>query len=617
MNKEVLRYLKSYSTEPYSINRIIVSSFLYSNDILKVKNEFVKNHLIVSGDKDYQNLLNFLELIQSINFEDLIRLFEFVISPAEKVVSGAIYTPKYIRDFIVENCFRRKKITSKIRVCDPACGCSGFLLSSARKIKAKIKVSYKSIFKENIFGLDIQSYSVERSKLILSLLAISEGEDEKKFEFNLFQGNALNFDWSKKITNYEKFDLILGNPPYVCSRNIEEESKKLLQNWKVCSTGHPDLYIPFFELGIKNLKQNGILGYITMNSFFKSLNARALRDFFEENLFNFKIIDFGGLQIFNSKSTYTCICFIQNKKQIFVEYKLINRISELKNKKINFKQIDYSLLESKDGWNLKEFEIINKIENVGIPLGKKFKSRNGIATLKNNLYIFKPIKEDKNFYYLKNGSTYPIEKEICKDIINSNKLIKSNSIRSLTKKAIFPYYFEGNKVELIRENDFIKDYPLAYDYLLGKKEELALRDKGKGEYENWYAYGRNQSLEKLKYKLLFPHITPVIPSYTISSDENLLFHNGLAIIGNNKKELLFLKKLMSSRLFWFYIINSSRHYGANYFSLSKNYFKNFGIYNFSDEEIEYIIKEEDYEILNKFIEKCYRVEIPVAEGIIL
>lgn len=57
----------------------------------------------------------------------------------------------------------------------------------------------------------------------------------------------------------------------------------------------------FFQIGIENLKSNGILGYITMNTFFKSLNGRLLRKYFQEKKLEFDIIDFGSSQIFASK----------------------------------------------------------------------------------------------------------------------------------------------------------------------------------------------------------------------------------------------------------------------------------------------------------------------------
>ena len=85
------------------------------------------------------------------------------------------------------------------------------------------------------------------------------------------------------------------------------------------------------------------------------------------------------------------------------------------------------------------------------------------------------------------------------------------------------------------------------DKIREKKDILAKRDKGNGKYENWFAYGRNQSLEKLKHKLFFPHITPKTPNFVESLDENLLFYNGLALIGENERDLLFMKKTVYIR----------------------------------------------------------------------
>jgi adenine-specific DNA-methyltransferase len=391
-------------------------------------------------------------------------------------------------------------------------------------------------------------------------------------------------------------------------KNISLETKKLLGNWKVCSTGHPDLYIPFFQIGLENLSSKGVLGFITMNTFFKSVNGRALRGYFKEKNYKIKIIDFGSNQIFKSKSTYTCICLIEKRKSLFMEYKRSNLINLFKNNP--FEKIIYNDLDSAKGWNLNQIELLDKIENVGTLFGKLYKTRNGIATLKNNIYIFKQIDENADYFTLKkNDKIYEIEKKICKDIINPNRFAQKVNIASIMEKVIFPYFFSGDKVKLIKEDELKENYPKAYKYLQVNKEILSLRDKGKGAYENWYAYGRNQSLEKLKFKLFFPHITPNIPDFTVNTDENLLFYNGLAVITEDERELHFLKQLMSSRLFWSYIKLSSKPYGSGYYSLSRNYIKYFGVYNFTSEEKDYIISCKDRDELDTFIENKYEVRI--------
>lgn len=344
-----------------------------------------------------------------------------------------------------------------------------------------------------------------------------------------------------------------------------------------------------------------------MNSFFKSINGRALREYFQRISYQFKIIDFGNKQIFKSKSTYTCICLIEKRNNNFIQY-VKNQTDNL-NIEYAFNQLNYDELDFTNGWNLEDSDKINRIERIGSPFGDLYKTRNGIATLKNNIFILNLINEDDAFYYLNNEKEFKIEKGICANIINPNRFTKINNVEEVIKKIIFPYQFVEGKVELISEEYFQNTYPFAYDYLKSKKDILRLRDKEKGKYENWFAYGRNQSLEKMRNKLFFPHITPDIPNFVINTDENLLFHNGLAVVTENERELYFLQKLMSSKLFWFYIKNSSKPYGSNYFSLSKNYIKNFGVYNFSEEQKEYIIKENNKEILDAFFEEKYNIKL--------
>lgn len=95
------------------------------------------------------------------------------------------------------------------------------------------------------------------------MLAIEYGEDEEKFDFNLYNADSLKFDWHKENSQIEAsngFDIMLGNPPYVCSRNMDEKTKTLMSKWNTCATGHPDLYIPFFQIGFELLRPKGILG---------------------------------------------------------------------------------------------------------------------------------------------------------------------------------------------------------------------------------------------------------------------------------------------------------------------------------------------------------------------
>lgn len=612
MNKSIFDFLNKITTTS-TVNKLIVSAFLLHKNINKITNIKIRNLMFKDSDKEYTLFKAFESILkqenQNLCFEELLELFEFVISPSDKLINGAIYTPKNIRGYITKQAFNgmMHKTVDKIKIADIACGCGGFLIDASLEVKQRTNKSFKKIFQENIFGLDIQKYSIERTEILLSLLAITQGEDEEEFEFNLYTADSLEFDWKKndeQIRINKGFDMILGNPPYVCSRNMDDRTKELLKNWSVCTTGHPDLYIPFFQIGFEVLAPDAILGYITVNTFIRSINGRAIRNYFSDKKVDLKIIDFEGEQVFKARSTYTCIVFLTRNKSNTLHYTVGD--SESLTDRMPYKSYQYDEIDNFNGWSLKNSEFVAQCESIGKTFGSIYSTRSGIATLKNNVYMFTPIKEDKHYYYIDENT--PIEKGICKDIINSNLLVKESTIDNIKEKIIFPYVYDNDIYpKLLDEQSFKTDFPRTYQYLECHRDSLALRDKGKGkDYPVWYAFGRTQSLEKVKYKLFFPQLVRENFNSCISDDEDLYFYNGMAAYSEDITALKILQKIFQSEVFWKYVTNVSKNYNSNYYSLGKNYIKNFGITNLTNQEIEKLINMSDTTLINSFLNKKYK-----------
>lgn len=612
MKSKIFNFLSNYSSDTLEVDKIIISSFLVKKNIKTVQNQFLQSYMINEEmSSEWIELQKFIKLIEDeevpFKFEDLNQLFEFVISPADRIVNGAIYTPSNIRHFIVESSLNQIVIDENFKISDIACGCGGFLLTAAEYIRELTGRSYFEIFRDNLFGLDIQEYSMIRTKLLLSILAILNGEDPVEFIFNIYTGDALRFKWQEQVHNFEGFSSIVGNPPYVSCRNLDRNTKEALRNWSVARSGNPDLYIPFFQIALENLRDGGILGFITMNTFFKSLNGRDLRSYFQEHRFHFDIIDFGAQQVFKAKNTYTCICLINKVQNGQIRYFKAST-TKPESEVIGFQTINYENLNAIVGWSLDNHENISIIEATGRPFGSLFKTRHGIATLKNSVYIFRPIMEDEHFYYLQSDEIYPIEKGICRNVINSNKLSRPNELEALCEKIIFPYNNEIHPT-LLNEETLSSKYPKTYSYLSSKREILDNRDKGEGKYEKWFAFGRTQSLEKTTNKLFFPKYSDGTPSFILNSDPDLLFYNGLAVIADSERKLLLAKKIMQTRLFWYYISSTSKPYSSNYYSLNGNYIKNFGVCDLTEDEENVMIDTQNQHQLDAFFESKYQINI--------
>lgn len=608
MNKTHFDFLRRYSYDTFKVDRLLISAFIVLNNVEINHNRMLKDYLIQTTDDDFESLTVFANFLQHIDFEHLIELFEFVVSPSDKVINGAVYTPDYIREYIVSNCLNMfPGQLDNVRTADISCGCGGFLLAVTQQLRELTGRTLFEIFRDNIYGIDIAEYSIQRTKLLLCLFAVTVGEDIERFQFNLYVDNSLSFDWRgvcPEILGNDGFDIIIGNPPYVCSRNMDQETLIQVQEWEVAGTGHPDLYIPFFQIGLELLNVQGVLGYITVNTFIKSINGRALRAYFERENISLTLLNFGGEQVFADRNTYTCICFLR---------KGIGGINYIRTESSALAEIDldnlhrfeYRDLNNQDGWTLVNdqnmLDFLNVVENTGLPFKDLYNTKNGIATLKNDVYKFRPVRSDENFHYLNDGvSIFPIERAICKRIVNANKIKVIDDIERLMEQIIFPYDLNTN---LIAEELMATEYPNAFAYLETKRQILATRDKGARTYEAWYAYGRRQSMDIHAYKLFFPHICER-PTFVICEEQDLLFYNGIALISNNLRELIVIKKVLESDLFFKYITNSTKDYASGYISMSRNYLKNFGIYQFSDEQKQELLALDD---VNQYLEELYQV----------
>jgi adenine-specific DNA-methyltransferase len=111
------------------------------------------------------------------------------------------------------------------------------------------------------------------------------------------------------------FDIVLGNPPYQSAiehkRVNGEEYRNSIKQRYFATTGTWDLYIPFFEAGIKFLKPNGILSFISPNKFLSATYGIGLRRFLLGSCRILSLTDVSHLPVFESASVYPVISVFQ------------------------------------------------------------------------------------------------------------------------------------------------------------------------------------------------------------------------------------------------------------------------------------------------------------------
>ena len=622
MIKNILKNFLNNS-DIYNIEAALVQSFLNCNGIEVKKNEVIKD-ILSKKNQEIEKIKTYLELQNfKLNLDDLIKAFELLIPRSDKKINGAFFTPSNITHFIVKNTITKSDST----VCDPSCGCGAFLTQAADYIHHKFSKKFKDIFENNLFGVDILEYSIRRCKVLLSLLALKNGEDITNPYFNIYKADSLNNEWAKlfpKIIAKGGFDVVIGNPPYVKFQDLLDQTRtELYKNWKTLKKGTYNLYFAFFELGIKILNKDGVLGFITPNNYFTSLAGVYLRQFLSDDHLLYKILDFNHLKLFEAQ-TYTCVTFLKRNGKDFFYYERIDSskdLEQLGSKEPHYSEILFSDLDNKK-WRLlksRDQENIKKIENTYIKLGEITDIKVGVATCKDNVYF---IDGDtlKNGYYVKHyqGKNYLIEAAATKPIVKISDFKNQAGLKENRRRIIFPYKKINGAVELISSEEMESKFPKCYEFLAVAKDELLERDKGKTLYPEWYAYARTQGLNLYGKKLLTPTFSSG-PRFLYERSSDSLFCNGYAIYPKREKsifmkellDLEIIKKILNSVVMDYYINKTSVSIGGGYACYQKNFIELFGVPRFTNKEIIKLKMMTDKQKIDKFLTKKYDLRLSV------
>ena len=486
---------------------------------------------------------------------------------SQEKLFGQIYTPNFIVCKILDDIgYNSPEILGKT-IIDPACGDGRFLTEIVKRI---IEFSPEDKLKNNlqcVYGWDIDETAIEYC--VENLNDIVEDKNIE-IQWNVSVENSIT-KYEKpdlfSVSNIQKFDFIVGNPPYIRIQHLDLEQRTYIQrNYEFCKNGSTDIYIAFYELCLNLLADNGICGLITPNTYLFTETARQMRLHFATNKNLVQITNYGDIQLFDDATTYSAITIFNNKRnESFKFQKATNEIT------FEEKTIEFSDLQE-PFWQL-------STEEKKLLKGKKLKEicniHVGITTLCDSAYIFPITEIDDNYVFAdtKLKGKVKLEKAILKPIIKGSKLKSSND--EIKEYVLFPYNKDNGKTTIISENELKDKFPLAYNYLLSVKQELDKRDNGTSNPVAWYAFGRSQGLDtSFGEKIIFSPMN-YKPNFIYYTNPETTFYSGYCIkkINGYIIELL-LKQLNSDRMDEF-VSMSSRDFRGGWKAYNKKIVENF------------------------------------------
>jgi type I restriction-modification system DNA methylase subunit len=248
---------------------------------------------------------------------------------------GVVYTPPYLVHFLIDEVMPLESPQEEFKVLDPACGSGVFLVAAYQRIIDWWRIrndwqkpdldTLKNLLRDSIYGVDILPEAVRLSIFSLSLVLLDELSPKEiwgnlKFD-NLKQtGNLFEKDFFQLILDQkleEKFDLVIGNPPFKkfttrWAEQIEEKREK-----ERVPIPNKQLALLFLEQSLSLGKTNGLLCMILPSGpFLYNNSALAFRKYFLQTCNVKQILDFTALAeiLFGSSKFPTVAVFATNDK---------------------------------------------------------------------------------------------------------------------------------------------------------------------------------------------------------------------------------------------------------------------------------------------------------------
>ena len=284
------------------------------------------------------------------------------------------------------------------------------------------------ILENNIYGVDINEESVEIARLSLWLRTAQKGRKLTSLSSNIKCGNSLiddpevagdlAFNWQNEFptvfnpslrgTKQSGFDVVIGNPPYVRSRELFNESEKAYYISKFETTSYQlDLYKLFIEHSLKLLSGNGKLSFITPSVFLTNDYDVPLRKFILEKYW-LRNIATSDKDIFEEASVKTVVFVIEHKtkqQDLSVRFHHINHAYfELRSDIPQQVFIDQGYLIN-ERIEISALPIISKL-NKFKRLGEFYEVKNGIKVRKELLFDEQPDDSYKPFLLGRNINPY-------------------------------------------------------------------------------------------------------------------------------------------------------------------------------------------------------------------
>jgi adenine-specific DNA-methyltransferase len=238
--------------------------------------------------------------------------------PAEAVEHGEVFTRRWIVDLILDLAgYDAARDLSTLVAVEPACGAGAFLGPMVARLSVSCRRHGRSLSEAGgaIHALDLLCRNVEASRRLVEKVLIDDdwpADDAAAVaEVWVQQGDYLLDDRQDGGV-----DFVLGNPPYVRLEDVPADRMAAYRAACPAMAGRSDLYVGFYEVGLRSLKPGGVLGFICADRWMRNQYGRRLRQLIADRFSVEAIITMHDVDAFDEPvSAYPAVSILRQAPQ--------------------------------------------------------------------------------------------------------------------------------------------------------------------------------------------------------------------------------------------------------------------------------------------------------------
>jgi hypothetical protein len=254
--------------------------------------------------------------MQGLLFEDTMTLAE--VAPDLSADHGEVFTRRWVVDFILDLAgYTGDRDLGALTLVEPSCGTGAFLIPILDRLLASAEKHGRPL---HTLGESIRAYDLLDANASLARKAVSVRLQEAGL--GQVTADELASTWVTTgdflLHPHESgsADMVVGNPPYVRLESVADGRMRAYRRICLTMRGRADIYVGFFEVGLRLLKPDGVLGFICADRWMRNQYGADLRELVAGSYSVDTVVAMHDVDAFEDDvSAYPAVVMLRNRAQ--------------------------------------------------------------------------------------------------------------------------------------------------------------------------------------------------------------------------------------------------------------------------------------------------------------